>query len=247
MSLKPVLKSLSEVDEALHPYYVEQDGQYRLNVEGGFKTSEEITNLTKALNTERENRSKLESQLKKFEGIEDPEEARKAIETMSNLDKKKLIDAGEVEKVKAEVQKAMQSKIDELEKSVSQKEETLRKELIGGRFARSKFLSDKVSAPTDLIESKFKDSFQVENGTVVAKDQHGNPIYSKERPGELADFDEALGLLIEQYPHKDVILKKPTGSDAPGSKTRTTGNEDWHKLSPEERLTKGRQASAGQR
>ena len=247
MSLQPVLDSLDGVDENLAQYYVEQDGKYRLNVEGGFKTNDEIGSLTKALNSERESRSKLEKQLKKFEGIDDPAEAKKALETMANLDQKKLIDAGEVEKVKAEVQKAMQGKIDELEQQVQQKESTLRNELIGGRFARSKFLSEKVAAPPDLIEAKFKDSFTVEEGKVVAKDQHGNPIYSKDKPGELADFDEALGLLIEQYPNRDIIMKKPTGSGAPGSRGQHTGNEDWHKLPPEERLASARKQAASQK
>jgi hypothetical protein len=218
--LKPMLDSLDGLDETIAGLYVEKDGKYRLNVEGGFKTHEEINGLTTALNKERDARSKLEKQVKKFDGIEDPTEALKAIETMKNLDQKKLIDAGEVEKVKAEVTKAMQSKIDELQNTVQEKENILTKELIGGRFARSKFIGEKMAIPHDLVEARFGQNFKIEEGQVVAYDQHGNKVYSQDRPGELADFDEALSALVNQYPYKDSILK---GSDAFGGGAPPSG------------------------
>jgi hypothetical protein len=218
--LKPMLDSLDGLDETIAGLYVEKDGKYRLNVEGGFKTHEEINGLTTALNKERDARSKLEKQVKKFDGIEDPTEALKAIETMKNLDQKKLIDAGEVEKVKAEVTKAMQSKIDELQNTVQEKDSVLTKELIGGRFARSKFIGEKMAIPHDLVEARFGQNFKIEDGQVVAYDQHGNKVYSQDRPGELADFDEALSALVNQYPYKDSILK---GSDAFGGGAPPSG------------------------
>src|SRR5258708_2266362 len=39
-------------------------------------------------------------------------------------------------------------------------------------------------------------------------------IFSRVRPGDLADFDEALETLVENYPHRDQIMK---GSGASGS------------------------------
>lgn len=241
--LKPILDTIDGLDAAISGLYVERDGKYRLDIEGGFKTNEEVTGLTTALNKERDARSKLEKQVKKFEGIENPEDALKAIETLKNLDQKKLIDAGEVEKVKAEVTKAMQSKIDELQSVVAEKDGILTKELIGGRFARSKFITDKMAIPHDLVEARFGQNFKIENGKVVAYDQHGNQIYSHDRPGELADFEEALNAMVEQYPYKDSILK---GSSATGSGATTsghvTGKTNWHELSPIERLTAARKA-----
>ena len=68
----------------------------------------------------------MEAKLKAFEGIDDleawKEEAEKSMSTMKNMEDKKLIDAGEVEKVKAEVAKAMQSKIDELQRNLKDKD-----------------------------------------------------------------------------------------------------------------------------
>lgn len=241
--LKPILDTIDGLDAAISVLYIEKDGKYRLDIEGGFKTTEEVTGLTTALNKERDARSKLEKQVKKFEGIENPEDALKAIETLKNLDQKKLIDAGEVEKVKAEVTKAMQSKIDELQSIVAEKDVILTKELIGGRFARSKFIADKMAIPHDLVEARFGQNFKIENGKVVAYDQHGNQIYSHDRPGELADFEEALNVMVEQYPYKDSILK---GSSATGGGATPnghgTGKTNWHELSPIERLTAARKA-----
>lgn len=245
--LKPMLDNLEGLDETTAALYVENDGKYRLNVEGGFKTHDEINGLTTALNKERDARSKLEKQVKKFDGIEDPSEAMKAIETLKNLDQKKLIDAGEVEKVKAEVTKAMQSKIDELQNAVQEKEGILTKELIGGRFARSKFIADKMAIPHDLVEARFGQNFKIEDGQVVAYDQHGNKVYSQDRPGELAEFDEALNTLVSQYPYKDSILKGSdiSGSGAPPNGTRP-GATNWHNLSPIERLSAARKAGKTQ-
>lgn len=241
--LKPMLDNLEGLDATTAALYIEKDGKYRLDVEGGFKTHEEINGLTTALNKERDARSKLEKQLKKFDGIEDPAEALKAIETLKNLDQKKLIDAGEVEKVKAEVTKAMQSKIDELQNTLQQKDSILTKELIGGRFARSKFISEKMAIPHDLVEARFGQNFKIEEGKVVAYDQHGNKVYSQDRPGELAEFDEALNILVSQYPYKDSILKgsDTSGSGAPQNGTRP-GATNWHDLPPIERLSFARRA-----
>jgi beta-galactosidase/beta-glucuronidase len=241
--LKPMLDNLEGLDATTAALYIEKDGKYRLDVEGGFKTNEEINGLTSALNKERDARSKLEKQLKKFDGIEDPAEALKAIETLKNLDQKKLIDAGEVEKVKAEVTKAMQSKIDELQNIVQEKDSVLTKELIGGRFARSKFINEKMAIPHDLVEARFGQNFKIEEGQVVAYDQHGNKVYSQDRPGELAEFDEALNILVSQYPYKDSILKGSDafGSGAPPNGTRP-GSTNWHDLPPIERLSFARRA-----
>lgn len=52
----------------------------------------------------------------------------------------------------------------------------------------------------------------------LAYDQSGNKIFSRARPGELADFDEALEVLVDQYPHKEQILKA-SGANGGGAGT----------------------------
>lgn len=212
MPLVPVLESLEGVEESLHPLYVEKEGKFRLDVSGGFNTHEEVAGLTSALSKEREARGKLAKELKVYEGVGDPAVALKAIETLKSLDQKKLIDAGEVDKVKAEVTKAMQGKIDELHGLVKQKDDILTNELIGGRFSRSKFITERMTIPPDMAESRFRSQFKIEDGRVVGYNKGGEKIFSREKPGELAGFDESLMLMVDEYPYKDSILRGSTAT-----------------------------------
>lgn len=155
--------------------------------------------------------------LKVLDGVENPGEfvsqARKAMETVKGLSDKQLIDAGEADKVKEEIKRAMQAEIDKRESALAEKDAMLTREMIGGRFARSKFIGEKLNIPPDLVEARFGGAFKIEEGKVTAYDHTGNKIYSREKPGEVADFDEAMAALVENYPHKASILK---GSDASG-------------------------------
>lgn len=175
-----------------------------------------INELTGESTSRKHKLREYEDKLKPLDGIDNPAEflaeARKAMDTMKNLDAKKLIDAGEVDKVKGEVQKAMQAKIDEANARAEQIEATLNREMIGGRFSRSKYIADKLAIPPDLVEARFGANFKIEDGKVVALDQTGNKIFSREKPGDLADFDEAVSILVENYPHKASILKGSTAS-----------------------------------
>lgn len=87
-------------------------------------------------------------------------------------------------------------------------ESELRSEQIGANFYRSKFIAEKLTLPADIIRASFANAFKLENGKVVAFDKNGNKIYSRTRPGEVADFDEALEVLIDAYPNRESITKK---------------------------------------
>lgn len=193
------------------PVYVTNDGQ-----EVAFDAVE-TTAAIKRLNGEakghRERAEAAEKVLKAFEGI-DPEAAAKALDTVTKLDQKKLIDAGEVDKVRAEITKNWESKLSEAEKAKQALEQQLHNELIGGNFARSKVIAEKLAIPADLVQAAFGSAFKVENGRVVAYDKNGQAIYSKANPSEPAGFDEALLSLVDAYPNKEHILK---GSGASGS------------------------------
>ncbi|WP_312537700.1 DUF6651 domain-containing protein [Stutzerimonas nitrititolerans] len=193
------------------PVYVHDDGK-----EVAFDapaTVATITRLNAEARTHREGKEAAERLLKGFEGIEDPSAARKALETLANLDAKKLVDAGEIEKVKSEISKAFQAQLDEANTKAQTLEQQLYGEKIGGSFARSKVIAEKLAVPADMVQATFGNRFKIEDGKVVAYDANGNKIFSRARPGELADFDEALETLVEQYPYKDHILK---GSGANG-------------------------------
>lgn len=227
------------------PVYVHEDGK-----EIPFDAAQAVATISR-LNGEakghREAKEEALNRLKMFDGIEDPALAKKAIEIVKNLDDKKLVDAGEVEKIKAGTAKAFEDKIRSLEEKyapVVKERDSLQSRLvaekIGGAFARSKMIADKLAIPADIVQARFGDAFKLEGDAIVAYDNSGNKIFSRTNPGNVAGFDEALDILVEAYPHRDSILK---GSGASGSGAnggggaggkRTMTRSQFEKLAPVE-------------
>lgn len=194
------------------PVYIHDDGkEVAIDVPA---TVAKIGALNGEARSHRERAETAESKLKSFEGITDPAAALKALSTIKNLDDKKLVDAGEVEKVKNEAIKAVEEKYSPIVKERDTLAQQLVTEKIGGSFARSKFITDKMAIPADLVQARFGSSFKIEDGKVVAYDHNGAKVFSRAKPGELADFEESLELLVDGYAHKAHILK---GSGASGS------------------------------
>ena len=204
MQIKTDENGVVALDNGL-PVYIKDDG-----TESPFDAKATLASITRLNAEARDHRKRAdaaEARLKDFDGLDDPAAARKAMETLGNLDAKKLIDAGEVDKVKSEITKVWQTKLDEATTKANGIEKQLYNEMIGGGFSRSKFVQEKMAIPADMVQSHFGRFFSVNEGQVVAQDTTGNPIYSATRPGELAAFDEALSILVSQYPNKDHILK----------------------------------------
>lgn len=213
MKLKTVTiegKTYAEVNEQGLPLYIHDDGKEVAH--DAPQTVATISRLNGEAKTNRERYEKAESALKTFEGIEDPAAAKKALETLKNFDDKKLVDAGEVEKIKLEAIKAVEEKYAPIVQERDAVQQQLHKELIGGGFARSKFIQENIAVPVDMIQATFGQSFKIEEGKVVAYGADGQKIYSRTRPGEVADFDEALETLVGGYQYKDHILKGGQGS-----------------------------------
>src|SRR5690606_18763769 len=124
-------------------------------------TVQTIARLNAEAKSHRERAEGAEKSLKAFEGIADPAAALKALEVVANLDQKKLIDAGEVDKVKAEISKAFQAQLDEANTKVADYEAQLYAEKIGGAFARSKLISEKFAIPADLVQARFGAAFKI--------------------------------------------------------------------------------------
>jgi hypothetical protein len=199
------------------PVYVKDDGS-----DIAFDAVGTLATITRLNGEAKDNRIKsetAEAALAKFTGISDPAAALAALDTVSKLDQKKLIDAGEVDKVRAEVSKVYDAKLADATTRLQAAETSLFTEKVGGAFSRSKYITEKMAIPADLVEARFGKHFVLEEGKVIAKDSAGNKIYSPTNPGELANFDEAIGVLVDAYPNKDHILK---GSGAQGSGASTS-------------------------
>jgi hypothetical protein len=101
-------KTYAEVADG-KPLFVADDGKdVAFDAPGTVAT---ISRLNGEAKSHREGKEAAEKALKAFEGIEDPSKAIEALNTVSNLDAKKLIDAGEVEKVKAEMAKVYDAQL----------------------------------------------------------------------------------------------------------------------------------------
>lgn len=230
------------------PVYVHDDGkEVAFDAPGTVAT---ITRLNSEAKVHREGKEAAEKLLKAFDGIEDGAAAKKALEIVANLDSKKLVDAGEIERVKGEISKSFQGQLDEANTKATTFEKQLYDEKIGGSFARSKLIAEKLAIPADLVQARFGQAFKIEDGKTVAYDTHGNKIYSRVRPGEVADFDEAMEALVEQYPYRDQILKSsggngggaPNGGGGNGGK-KTLTRAQFTALAPAEQATAAREAT----
>jgi hypothetical protein len=233
-------KTYAEVQDG-HPVYIHDDGK-----EAPFdakSASETITARNGEAMRHRENLDEAKRQLKAFEGI-DPAAAKKALETVRGLDEKKLIDAGDRDAAIAAAVKAAEQKYAPIVEERDRLQAHLDREIRGGSFARSKFAEEKVTVPRHMLERTYGDNFKIEDGKLVPYDAQGNKIYSRTNPGQPADFDEALEIIINADPYKDHILKgevKP-GGGAPqgqgGGGTRTMKESDFLALPAKERAAK---------
>lgn len=231
------------------PVYVYGDGkEVAFDAPGAVA---KIAELNTEAKTHREGKESAEAKLKLFDGIEDVDAARAAIKTVKNLDDKKLVEAGKVEEIKMEAIKATEAKFAPTVQKAADLEAKLHRTMIGGAFLRSAFVKDKLVIPADLVEAQFGKAFKLVGDNVVGFGPNGKEVFSRIKPGEVADFEEALEIIIDQYPHKAAILKGKTGSgggkppgeggDA-GSKTIT--RNDFDKLDPATRATRMREGFA---
>lgn len=207
--------------------------------------------------TQRERADAAEKALNAYKGPDgkliDPAIATKAIETVSKLDAKKLIDAGEVDRVREEIKAEFTQQLTEAQSALAEKDSTINNMRIDGIFKGSDFLAERVAVPRDMVEAALRNNFKVEDGKVVAYDKDGNRLLSKRDPGAYADPNEAIEMLIERHPQKDMILKAPdangTGNQGGGGangRGRTLKRAEFDAMSPEQKAVAGRAAAKGE-
>jgi hypothetical protein len=222
------------------PIYIDQEGQ-----EVALDAPKLWGDLKAANNESAGRRVKLEEmeataaeQAKRWEGI-DPEEAKKAIETVKNFNEKQMVDAGEVDRIKQGVKDGYEEKLKqqkesferaltEKDKMVVLKDNQIRNLLVRGAFEGSNYLREKTVLFPGAAFAYFGDYFDIEeiNGELRAVGKiDKKPIISRSNPGEIASTEEAIEILIENNPQKERILKvQGTGGggfspDAGGSAT----------------------------
>lgn len=217
------------------PVFVHADGK-----EAPFDADTTISTITR-LNAENKSRREqyeaLESKFKPFENLTDAEgkpldgeRVRTALDTVKALSEKKLLEAGEVQKIKDEAVKSYQTEIEKLKgekASVQQEKEDLVK---GYAFASSKFVQEKLFLPPDMALEVFGKHFKVEGDKPIGY-VGTDKILSRQTIGEAASFDEALEALIEKHPFKDRILKSDGGGGSGAPNSSNTSNSGQNRMS----------------
>jgi hypothetical protein len=197
-------------------------------------------------------KTEIEAKYLSLADIEDIEawkkEADAALETVKSYSEKDFMEAGKVEKLKADIKEAYESQLsakDEKAKAVAKahadallgKDGQIRGLMVSNKFSTSPhFTGDNsiTTMPPDVAEAFFGSNFKVEDidGNLELRAYKGKEeITSQLNPGEPAGFEEAIGIIIEGYPNKDSILRAPGGGSGGGGGQGGDG-------SPTDKLTK---------
>jgi len=203
-----------------------------------------------------ENNEKISQELGKYKDI-DLEEVKKNAEIIKKLEDKDLVDEKGVEALKKtmianfeEEKKADQRKNKKVLKQLEEENGSLQK-MIFNMAVINKFSNDdhfsgkepKTFYPPEDAAKVFGDNFKVEikndKVRVHAVDKEGNVVMSKKNHGEIADFHEAIEILIDQHPRRDDILRsgKKGGPGATGN--IQIGSKEFNKLSSQDMIKEG--------
>lgn len=90
---------------------------------------------------------------------------------------------------------------------------------VANAFMGSRFANRDAKVPADMLKAMFSDSYRLEDGNLIAYDAKGEKVYSRQRPGNVADFEESLSLLVHGSEHRDFILHGPNHAPAQAKPT----------------------------
>lgn len=228
-----------------NPVYVDSNGREQTMDAG------RITQLNGEAMSHRTRAEAAEAALKQFEGI-DPAKAKAALDTVAKIDQKTLIDAGEVDKVRSEIESAFTGQLTEAREALEAANAKIDNMRLTSAFGLSKYVDQHVAIPVDVLAASFGSRFKVENDILVPYGPDGQKMYSKEHAGQVASFDEGLKMMIESREDKASFLraepKGGTGNDGKGGERgqgATITRADFDRQSPIERAATAREAAAG--
>lgn len=180
-----------------------------------------------------------EQKLAAYSGIEDPAKALEALRFAGSMDGKKVMDDDAIKKLIESSVKPWQEKFEAANNEASEIKQALYTEKVSKQFASSKFINEKTLLTPDFAEAYFGKHFKLDNGKVIAHDASGNPIYSTTKAGEVADFEEAISVLISSYPDKDKLLRASGGNGSGSMQSNGTGRQDTSKMSSVDKIKAG--------
>jgi hypothetical protein len=225
------------------PVYVDKDGKdVPVDVPSMYQ---KIIDLGKESKGHREKFEGLQNQYKVvdelFTGVEDlpawKRSADEALQAVANFNEKDWLKAEKVESMKRQMKEAHEEEKRQLSKAFDKDKDSLtglinkgrgqiHKLVISNKFALHTLWSGedpKTTLRPELAEAYFGKHFKVEEdektGELVERGYYSNGdlVYSRKKPGEPADFFEAMDEIFDQYPGKESVLRtKGGGSDSKG-------------------------------
>jgi hypothetical protein len=207
-----------EVDESGNPIWIREDDKKEI----GIDADHFFNKIPTLLDEKRQVKKEFTDFKNMYKDIDDPEEARKAIQMLRDgkLGENKINEVRE--QLKEEYNKSVTKIATEKDSIISNLNKEIYNLVVSNAFRSSPILNGSkkmTTIPVELAEIKWGKNFKSEtvNGrpTVVGylDDAHTQPIYSDSKPGEYAPFDEAFLKLLDKSPLKNEILK---GSGASG-------------------------------
>lgn len=235
-------------DGKILPVYEYEDG-----VRKEFDAGATLAGLNKKLDAEKEEKQRHYNKAEEYKtrlesyGDIDPEKAKDAITKVKNLSDKKIMDEKGIEAIKLQERQDMKllaeerenalkeshkKLLDERDTTITSQGSLIRNLVIDNLFANSEYFSGdnrKTIYPAQDAAKIFGHHFhtKIEDGRVIveAKDSAGKPIMSKVDHGEPADFNEAIGLILDKHPRKTEIMRSGSGGGGPDSDGNLGGSD----------------------
>ncbi len=239
------------LDEKGMPVWVTGDGK-----EIAYDVPQLVNDL-QAANAQAAGRRKdierLTEQYKPFDGL-DIEKVKKGLDLQALYDEGKLKDSAKLDELKASIEASFKGKFEDQEKrhaadlsavteKMTAKDAMYRQEKINALFGGSAFLRDKTVLPPEVAAAYFGGSIDFEEADGVLKvvgKVGGQPVFSRSKPGQLAQGDEIIEAIIDAYPAKDAILRGSSGGGGArqnhgGAGGKTLTRAAFDQLGPQEK------------
>lgn len=217
--------------EAYRSQYTETDGRFHLDeieVDDGAE-------LRGALDHERSERKTAKALLEKFKGL-DPDQAREALESIRELEDKKLRDQGNFEKLKERWREQQAKELSARDTRIASMDKELRKFKLDDKIRAAALKAGVQPRDIEDVMTLTSSHFELnESGSISVLDRQGNPT--------LASVEEFFGQTYKADKPQFYGASGAGGSGAPvggtgggGGGQRTVKRADFDKMGPSEQM-----------
>ncbi len=237
MALQKILDSIDELSEEVQKLYLEKDGKFHLDLEGG--EDEDVVAAKKKIDEFRKNniallktQEDLREKLEKFKDL-DPVKYKEALEKLQKVDDQKMYEDGDIEELVQKKTERMKRDYEGQIKAVTDSQEKLQGDhgKLQNQFSRvvldnqiqleiSRLTKPREKAMEDII-ARGRRVFTVdEDGHPIARDpKTGDQLYSKDGTSKLTIAEWAENLPAE-VPY---FFEPSSGTGALGGKGEGDG------------------------